>query len=136
MDDRNLQFNDVADVFSEYYLNIADNLQTYIDKTISPLGLLKNAYQTAFSNTEVIPITKRKIINIICSLNSKKSSGYDDILSKILKLCIMALINLLSYICNIPRPIITSSKQALPLVWCTGPELSAMKAACRPSWCS
>jgi hypothetical protein len=34
---------------------------------------------------EVIPVTKREIINIICSLKSKKSSGYDGILSKILK---------------------------------------------------
>jgi hypothetical protein len=33
-------------IFNEYFLNIADNLQTHTDKIISPIGLLKNAYQT------------------------------------------------------------------------------------------
>jgi hypothetical protein len=49
---------------------------------------------------EVIPVTKGEIISIICSLKSKKSSAYDGISSKILKLCSMAISEPLSYICN------------------------------------
>jgi hypothetical protein len=80
------QFKDAADVFNEYFLNIADNLQKRIDNMNSPLRLLKNAYQTDFPSMEVIPVTKGEIISKICSIKSKKSSGYDGISSKILKL--------------------------------------------------
>jgi hypothetical protein len=66
----------------------------------SPLRLLKDAYQIDFSSMEVIPVTKGDIISIICSLKSKKSSGYDGISSEILKLCSMAISEPLSYICN------------------------------------
>jgi hypothetical protein len=47
-----------------------------------------------------IPVTKGEIINIISSLKSMKSSGYDGISSKILKLCCMFISTPLSYICN------------------------------------
>jgi hypothetical protein len=49
---------------------------------------------------KVIPVTKGEIISIICSLKSKKSSGYDGISSKILKLCSVLISAPLSYICN------------------------------------
>lgn len=100
MDNKDIQFKDAADVFNDYFLNIADNLQTHIDNMNSPLRLLKNAYQTVFPSMGVIPVTKGEIINTICSLKSKKSSGYDGISSKILKLCSMAISEPLSYICN------------------------------------
>jgi hypothetical protein len=85
-----IQFKDAADVFN-YFLNTADNLQKHADNMNSPLRLLKNAYQTNFPSTEVIPVTKGESISIICSLKSKKSSGYDGISSEILKLCSMAM---------------------------------------------
>lgn len=100
MDNMNIQFKDAAGVFNDYFLNIADNLRSHIDKMNSPLKLLKNAYQTGFPSMEVIPVTKGEIINIICSLKSKKSSGYVGISSKILKLCGMFISYPLSYICN------------------------------------
>jgi hypothetical protein len=65
----------------------------------SPLRLLKNAYQTDFPSMKVIPVTKAEIISIICSLKLKKSSGYDGISSKILKLCSVAISENRSYIC-------------------------------------
>ena len=100
MDNRNIQSNDVADAFNEYFLNIAHSLQTHHDKTSSPLELLKNAYQPILQSMKVIPVTKGEIINIICSLKSKKSSGYDGISSKVLKLCSVFISAPLSYICN------------------------------------
>jgi hypothetical protein len=60
MDNKNIQFKDAADAFNEYFLNIADSLQTYTDKMNSPLKLLKNAYQPVFQNMKVIPVTKEK----------------------------------------------------------------------------
>jgi hypothetical protein len=47
----------------------------------------------------VILVNKGEIINIICSLKSKKFSGFDGIKSKMLKSCIMAISDPLSYIC-------------------------------------
>jgi hypothetical protein len=52
----------------------------------SPLELLKNAYQPIFQGMKIILVTKGEIINIISSLKSKKSPGYDGISSEILKL--------------------------------------------------
>jgi hypothetical protein len=44
MDNKNIQFEDAADAFIEYFLNVTDSLQTRTDKRNSPLKLLKNAY--------------------------------------------------------------------------------------------
>jgi hypothetical protein len=100
MDNKNIQFEDAADAFNEYFLIIADNLQTHSDKMNSPLILLKNAYQPVFQSMKVIPVAKGEIINIICSLKSNKSSGYDGISSKIIKLCSMFISTPLFFICN------------------------------------
>jgi hypothetical protein len=49
---------------------------------------------------KVIPVTKGEIINVIGSLKSNESSGYDGISSRILKLCSVSISAPLSYICN------------------------------------
>jgi hypothetical protein len=49
-----------------------------------PISLLKNAYANAISWMNVIPVTG-EIRNIICSLTSKNTSGYDGMSTKILK---------------------------------------------------
>jgi hypothetical protein len=49
---------------------------------------------------KTIPITQVEIIRIINSLKSKNSSGHDEILSKILKLCGPQISISLCYICN------------------------------------
>jgi hypothetical protein len=90
MDNKDLKSEDAADVYSDYFLNIADNLQPHIDNIISPLRLFKNAYQTVFLSVKITPVTKGEIISIICSLKSKNSSGYDGISSNMLKLYSMA----------------------------------------------
>jgi hypothetical protein len=99
MDNKDIQSEGAADVFNDYFLNIADNLQPHTDNIISPLWLLKNAYQTVFLSMKIIPVAKGEI-SIICSLKSKNSSGYDGISSNMLKLCSMAMSEPFSYICN------------------------------------
>jgi hypothetical protein len=91
MDNRDIQSEDAADVFNDYFLNKVDNLQPHIDNIISPLRLLKNAYKTVFPSMKIIPVTKGEITSTICSFESTNSSGYDGISSKMLKLCSMAI---------------------------------------------
>jgi hypothetical protein len=59
MDNKNIQFKDVADAFNEHFLNIADSLQTHTDKRNSPLKLLKNAYHR-FSEYESNSCNQRR----------------------------------------------------------------------------
>jgi hypothetical protein len=68
MDNKNIQFKDAADAFNEYFLNIADSLQTHTEKMNLPLKSLKNSYQPVFQSMKVIPVTNGEIVNIICSL--------------------------------------------------------------------
>jgi hypothetical protein len=86
-----IQSEEAANVFTDYFLNIADNLQPHIDNIISPFRLLKYACKTVFVRMKIIPVTKGEIISIICSLKSMNSSGYDGISSNMLKLCSMAI---------------------------------------------
>ena len=64
-----------------------DDLQIQIDNDISPISLLKNAYQNDFSQMTIIPVTEGEIQSIICSLKAKDSSGYHGVSTKILKVC-------------------------------------------------
>jgi hypothetical protein len=99
LNNRNIQSNDVPDVFNKYFLNVAHSLLTHSAKTQSPLNLLKNAYQTISQSMKVVPVITGEIMNIIGSLKSKKSSGYEESSSKILKLCVFISAPF-SYICN------------------------------------
>jgi len=53
----------------------------------NPISLLKKYYPFEFPSMQIVPITDGEIRNIISSLKSKNSSGYDEISTKILKLC-------------------------------------------------
>jgi hypothetical protein len=100
LNNSNIQSNDVPDVFNKYFLNVAHSLLTHSAKTQSPRNLLKNAYQTISQSMKVVPVTTGEIMNIIGSLKSNKSSGYDEISSKILKLFGVYISAHFSYICN------------------------------------
>jgi len=56
-----------------------DELQIQIDNDISPISLLKNAYQNDFSQMNIIPVTEGEIQNIICFRKAKDSTGYDGV---------------------------------------------------------
>jgi uncharacterized protein YutD len=85
---------------NNYFLNITDNLQIRTDNDISPISLLKNAYQNNFSQMNIIPVTEEEIQSIIRSMKAKDSSGYDGISTKILKMCNPVISKPLCYICN------------------------------------
>jgi hypothetical protein len=61
--------------------------------------LLKDASKR-FPVLKIIPTTETEIKSIIRTLNSKSSSGYDEITSKILKACVSLISHPLSHICN------------------------------------
>jgi len=63
-------------------------------------SFLRNSYPNAFLNIVTIPVTEVELTTIINSLKTKKSSGYDEITNKILKLCGPHVNKLLSYIYN------------------------------------
>jgi hypothetical protein len=67
-DNKTIQSKDVADLFNEYFFNIAHSLQTHPDESDSPFKLLKNAYQPILQSLKVIPVAKGEIISIMCSL--------------------------------------------------------------------
>jgi len=89
-----------AEAFNYYYLNMADDLHIEIDNGISPISLLKNAYQNDFSQMNIIPIPKGEIQSIICSVKANDSSEYDGVSTKIRKMCNSLISKRLSYICN------------------------------------
>jgi hypothetical protein len=76
-----------TEAFNNYFLNIMNDLQIQTDTDISPISLLKNAYQNDFSEMNIIPVTEGEIQSIICSMKARDSSGYDGISTKILKMC-------------------------------------------------
>jgi hypothetical protein len=95
----------IADIFQNYFLSIADKITLrtsnieelennnsigYLHRTFSnPLPII------TFENTTI-----KEINDIIKSLKSKKSFGYDEISVKILKISTPFIVALLNYICN------------------------------------
>ena len=47
-----------AEVFNDYFINVAKDLQSQTDNKTSPINLLKSAYQTVFQHMETVPVTK------------------------------------------------------------------------------
>jgi hypothetical protein len=76
-----------AEAFNNYFLNVTENLNIHIAKDNYPILLLKRYYPFQFLPMQIVPITEGEIRSIISSLKSRNSSGYDGILTKILKLC-------------------------------------------------
>jgi hypothetical protein len=93
-------FKNAAEVFSNYFVNITENLKIQIDNDSSPISFLKNAYPKEFLCMNIIPVSEGEIHSRICSLKSKNSSGYDGIPNKIPKLCSSLISRPFSYICN------------------------------------
>jgi len=56
---------------------VVDDLQIEIDKDVSPISLIKNAYQNDFSQINIIPVRKGEIQSIICSLTAKDLSCWN-----------------------------------------------------------
>jgi hypothetical protein len=78
MNNKDIQSEDAAEVFKDYFLNTAGNLQLNPNNIISPLRLLKNAYQTDFPSMKLIPVTKGKADpsgRVVCSRSPTGIAG-------------------------------------------------------------
>jgi hypothetical protein len=65
-----------------------------------PISFLKDAVPCKFHGIKIVPTSEAEIKSIILSLKPKTSSGYDEIMSKVLKACASLISQPLSYIYN------------------------------------
>jgi hypothetical protein len=75
----------VADVFNSFFLSFGENLNLHQVGEYDPIYFIKHAFPCKFHGIKVVPTYDAEIKSIILSLKSKISSGYDEIISKILK---------------------------------------------------
>jgi Notch-like protein len=90
----------VANDFNKFFLTIAEKLNMQQVEQSDAISFLKDAFPGNFPSIKIIPITEAEIKSIIHFLKPKKSTGYDEITSKILKACASLISHPLSYICN------------------------------------
>jgi hypothetical protein len=67
---------------------------------VCPLNYLKQIFARPFPRINLTPTTAKEITEIVKSLTSTNSHGYDEIPTKILKLSLPFIISPLIYICN------------------------------------
>jgi hypothetical protein len=89
-----------VEAFNNYFLNITENINIHIAQDNNPISLLKKYYPSEFPPMQIVHITEGEIRSIISALKSNNSSGYDEISTKILKLCRNQISGSLTYICN------------------------------------
>jgi hypothetical protein len=95
----------IAEKFNNYYISVADNFTNNnpINDTIgdlnkiNPLNYLYSAYKQSFTNIKMKNSTTDEIQKIIKELKSKKSCGYDEITTKILKISSPFIVSPLTY---------------------------------------
>ena len=98
----------IADEFNNYYVSVADNITNNnpVNNTIGDLNkndqlnYLDSAFQQSFINIKLKNTTTGEIEKIIKELKSKRSCGYDEITTKILKISSPFIVSPLTYICN------------------------------------
>jgi hypothetical protein len=95
-----VNLENAADAFNKYFLTTTDNLNIQNPKQNAAISPLRVSYPNSVTKITTIPVTEAEIIGIINSLKTKNSSGYDEMSSKILKLCGSAISRPLSCICS------------------------------------
>jgi len=112
-----LQFGDelvddytkIAEIFNQHFTSIAkvnvvnNNYKTSSANnryTPTPIYYLLPSFNHKFSNFKLMPFSTKDIRNIIKSLNTKNSHGYDEVSTKLLKLSSPFILSPLTHICN------------------------------------
>jgi len=112
-----LQFGDelvddctkIAEIFNQHFTSIAKvNVVNTNYKTSSannryaptPICYLFQSFNHMFSNFKLMPLSTKDIRNIIKSLITKNSHGYDEVSTKLLKLSSPFILSPLTHICN------------------------------------
>jgi len=97
-----------AEKLNNYYISLADNITDNnpinnnngdLNK-INPLNHLYSVFKQSFTNTKMKNTTTYEIKKNIEELKSKKLCGYDEIMTKILKISSLFIVSPLTYICN------------------------------------
>jgi hypothetical protein len=83
----------IANEFNKYFLSTAKNIFKEQNDTVfhkqydnTPLHYLLQSFTTPFPNMKLKFISSKEVENIIKSLKTKNSSGYDGISTKLLKI--------------------------------------------------
>ena len=91
-----------ANAFNTYFISIVENLLTknFSTNSKSPMTHIQQNIHPFSSLTRLNTTTTYEISKIIHSLKRKDSQGYDEISSKILKVCAPYILSSLTYIFN------------------------------------
>jgi hypothetical protein len=89
-----------AQTFCNYFTTLAENLNLRYAEPQSAMMYLKTFFPRGFPVMKISPVTENETSKIINSLKSKKSSGYDGVSNKMLKLCQKQLRKPLAHIIN------------------------------------
>jgi hypothetical protein len=65
-----------------------------------PISFLKDTFPCKFHSIKIVPNSEAEMKSVILSLESKNSSGCDEITSKILKACAPLICRPLSHVYN------------------------------------
>jgi len=95
----------IANILNYYFLTVADanmgNINNGINQTTdNPINYLIKYYNKPFPMIQWQYVSTYEIKNIIKSLKSKNTCGYDEISNRVLKLSSPFIISPLTYICN------------------------------------
>jgi hypothetical protein len=98
----------IAEEFNNYYVSVADKITNNnpVNNSLgdlnknNPLNYLYSAFQQSFTNIKLKNTTTGEIEKIIKELKSKRSCGYDEITTKILKISSPFTVLPLTYIRN------------------------------------
>jgi hypothetical protein len=90
----------VASAFSNFFITITEKLHIQQLEKGDAISVLRDPFPGNCPSIKKIPITEAQLKSIIHSLKPKKSSGYDEITSKILKDCASLISHPFSYIHN------------------------------------
>jgi hypothetical protein len=103
---KNTNLNTIAETFNKYFSGIADNIHKHIkendvnDKATNYMTYMSDAFESPLPSIKITKTTSREIENIIWSLKSSKTHGYDEISNNILKACKSVISKPISYLCN------------------------------------
>jgi hypothetical protein len=97
--------NKIANIFNNYFLSIADSVNSDTNKHINtsmtnPFSYLANSFRRPFTKISWQYASTYEIEKIIQSLRTKNICGYNEISNQIIKLTAPFIISPLTYICN------------------------------------
>ncbi|PNF23822.1 hypothetical protein B7P43_G15913 [Cryptotermes secundus] len=90
----------VANDFNKFFLTVAETLNLHQMGNENAFSFLKDAFPINFPSIKIIPTSEAEIKNIIHTMKTKNSSGFDEVTSKILKACSDLISCPLTHICN------------------------------------